>query len=60
MPLHTNQPFQPNHNYLNPLPEVIKIILAEYEKADEKRRAELRQRNPDVDFSKIPPLARTN
>jgi hypothetical protein len=48
------QAFTPDHNYLQPLPAVLKIVLAEYAKGDEKRRAELRQRNPDVDFSTIP------
>jgi hypothetical protein len=40
------------HNYLDPVDGVIRAILREYAQADETRKAELRLRNPDIDFEK--------
>jgi hypothetical protein len=33
------------------IPGVIRVVLAAYEQADEFERAELRGRNPDIDFT---------
>lgn len=42
-----------NHNYLSLLPAVLRVILAEYEKATPAEREAIKLRNPDIDFSQI-------
>ena len=42
-----------NENYLTLLPAVLRVILTEYEKASAAERAEIKLRNPDIDFSEI-------
>lgn len=45
-----NSPWSIKHNYLDPVDGVIRAIKREYAQADETRKAELRLRNPDIDF----------
>ena len=42
----------PRYNYLETLDGVKKVVLQEYLKSDEKRRAVLRLHNSDIDFEK--------
>jgi len=45
-----NTPWSMQHNYLTPIKGVIRILVLEYQRADEATRKELSRRSPDLDL----------